>query len=149
MMASTKGGVFRRAARTGKARGLERGFTLIELMVVVAVVAILAAIAYPSFQDAVRKSKRGQVKADMVEYAQMAERHFSVANSYTDFDLPRTFSPREGGTVRYQLVLAKTATTFTITAEAQGDQEKDRCGDLSLDQTGRKDNTEGELSDCW
>lgn len=150
MMASTKGGVFRRAMRAGEARGSEGGFTLIELMVVVAVVAILAAIAYPSFQDAVRKSKRGQAKADMVEYAQLAERFHSVQNTYVGFDLPEDFSPREGGTIRYNLTFDDaTANEFTINAQAAGDQAKDRCGDLSLNQAGVKTNSKGELSDCW
>jgi len=117
----------------------------------VAVVAILAAVAYPSFQDAVRKSRRGQAKADMVEYAQLAERFHSVQNSYVGFDLPEDVSPREGGaTVRYNLTLDDvTANEFTINAEAVGDQEKDHCGDLSLNQAGEKDSSDGELSDCW
>ncbi|MDW7601742.1 prepilin-type N-terminal cleavage/methylation domain-containing protein, partial [Stenotrophomonas maltophilia] len=57
---------------------LARGFTLIELMIVVAVVAILAAIAYPSYSEHVRKSRRAQAKADLVEYAQLAERFHTV-----------------------------------------------------------------------
>ena len=58
------------------------GFTLIELMIVVAVVAILAAIAVPSYQEQVRKSRRAQAKADIVEYVQMAERFFTVNNTF-------------------------------------------------------------------
>ena len=146
MMANTKGGVFQNTPRAGSARGFEGGFTLIELMVVVAVVAILAAIAYPSFQDAVRKSKRGQAKADMVEYAQLAERWHSVQNSYVGFELPEDVSPREDGAPqsRYNLTLDDvTANEFTINAEAVGDQEEDRCGDLSLNQAGEKTNSEG------
>ncbi|MCW5566993.1 MAG: prepilin-type N-terminal cleavage/methylation domain-containing protein, partial [Dokdonella sp.] len=50
--------------------GRVRGFTLIELMITVAIIAIIVAIAVPSYQDSVRKSRRGQVKADITELAQ-------------------------------------------------------------------------------
>ncbi|WP_454831864.1 type IV pilin protein [Pseudoxanthomonas wuyuanensis] len=127
------------------------GFTLIELMIVVAVVAILAAVAYPSYQEQVRKSRRAQAKADIVEYAQLAERFFTVNNTYVGFDngLPIQ-SPREAGaTAHYGLNFATTQSTFTITANAQGGQAEDKCGNLSLTQSGVKGNSAGELKDCW
>src|SRR5690554_6217446 len=78
----------------------QTGFTLIELMVVVAVVAILAAIAIPSYQEQVRKSRRGQAQADLVELAQRAERSHTVNNTYAEFwdDVPtdHRVSPRTG-----------------------------------------------------
>ena len=104
------------------------GFTLIELMIVVAAVAILAAIAVPSYNDAVRKSRRGQAKADLVECAQTAERHHTSFNSYATFTLPVNSSPREAGaTARYTLALnpAPGQSTFTITATALNDQAND------------------------
>ena len=54
-----------------------RGFTLIELMIVVAVIAVLAAIAYPSYQDSVRKGRRGEAKSELVTLAQARERCFT------------------------------------------------------------------------
>ena len=134
-------------------RRLGAGFTLIELMIVVAVVAILAAIAVPSYQEQVRKSRRAQAKADMVEYAQMAERYFTVNNTYVGFALPTTQSPREAGaTARYTLALnpAPTVSTFTITATTQGTQSSDRCGNLGVTNTGVKTKTGGApFSECW
>ena len=128
----------------------QSGFTLIELMIVVAVVAILAAIALPSYQDHIRKSRRAQVKADMMEYMQQAERLHTVRNSYEDFELPIDRSPREdGATARYALQAEVTQSTITITATAEPSQAEDRCGDLSLNQAGVKTNSKGELSDCW
>lgn len=133
--------------------GPAAGFTLIELMIVVAVVAILASIAVPSYQEQIRKSRRAQAKSDMVEYAQMAERYFTVNNTYVGFALPTTQSPREAGaTARYLLALnpAPGATTFTITATAQGPQGNDRCGNLSVTNTGAKGHTGSvPLSECW
>lgn len=131
----------------------QRGFTLIELMIVVAVVAILASIALPSYNEAMRKSRRAQAKADMVEYAQIAERHFTVQGSYVGFDARpdvRTVSPREGGTVRYRFNYAVTPTTFTITATPQGGQASDRCGTLTINQAQQKGRSGSAPPDeCW
>lgn len=131
------------------------GFTLIELMVVVAVIAILAAIAYPSYQDSVRKSRRAQAKADLVEYAAQAERYRTVNNSYNapapGFALPFTVSPREtGATAQYNLGIVTAADTFVITATPTGGQTADRCGTLSLSQAGVKTETgTATLAECW
>lgn len=130
------------------------GFTLIELMIVVAVVAILAAIAYPSYQEHIRKTRRAQAKADLVEYAQLAERYHTVNNSYEGFTLPASQSPREeGATAQYNLVLTvdkKTAASqFRITAEPTGAQAEDRCGKLSLDQASVKRHSKGDYKECW
>ena len=139
-----------------KSRGsLMGGFTLIELMIVVAVVAILAAIAYPSYQEQIRKSRRAQAKADLVEYAGMAERYHTTNNTYVGFALPAAQSPREAGaTAHYTLALnpAATQSAFTIAATAAtASQQADRCGNLGLNQAGVKtrSNTATALSDCW
>lgn len=135
---------------------LARGFTLIELMVVVAIVAILAAVAYPSYEDSIRKSRRGQAQADLVELATQAERFHTVNNTYAGFwdSLPdeRKVSPREGAEVAYQLDMEEvTSSTFTLVAEPQGRQLKDtRCLEMTLDQAGRKTEAgSGQTSDCW
>jgi len=126
------------------------GFTLIELMIVVAVIAVLTAIAYPAYTDSVRKSRRAQAKADLVEYASEAERWRTVNNSYTDFPLPYAKSPREATSpMHYELQLVKAANTFTITAVPQNDQTRDRCGTLSINNINLKTPNEGNLADCW
>lgn len=127
------------------------GFTLIELMIVVAVVAILTTIAYPAYQDAMRKSRRAQAKADLVEYAAMAERYRTVENKYTDFTLPFTQSPREAGaTARYTLTANMGARTFTITATPTSGQSADRCGTLTINHAGAKTKSGAAAqSECW
>ncbi|MEN1927571.1 type IV pilin protein [Luteimonas sp. MJ250] len=133
----------------------QRGFTLIELMIVVAVVAILAAIAYPAYNDSVRKSRRAQVKSDLVELAQRAERFHTSNNSYVGFwaTVPTShrISPRTGGTAAYSLTQVEAANSFTLSATPEGTQTKDtRCGTLSLSHTGQKtENGTGTLADCW
>ena len=127
------------------------GFTLIEVMIAVVVVAILCAVAYPSYADHIRKSRRAQAKADLVEYAALAERYHTVNNTYVGFTLPTTVSPREGGAAHYTLALnpAPSQSGFGITATANGPQARDVCGNLSINQANVKTNSAGTLSDCW
>jgi len=138
--------------RTSAGSRRARGFTLVELMVVVGVVAILAAVAYPNYTAQVRKSKRAQAKADLVEYAQLAERFHTVNNTYVGFTFPggadTINSPREGGTAAYTLGLETAQNTFTITATAGDNQSQDPCGNLSVNQANVK-TAGGELSECW
>jgi type IV pilus assembly protein PilE len=135
-----------------------RGFTLIELMIAVAIVGILTAIAYPSYADSVRKSKRGHAKAALVELAQRAERYRTVQGSYAGFwaTVPSSqrVSPRDGeGTAAYNLEFAanEANTGFTLSAVPQGAQTADtRCSTLTLDQAGQKSESgTGTVADCW
>ena len=128
------------------------GFTLIELMVVVAIIGILASIADPSYVDYVRKAKRSQAKADLVELAQLAERFHTVNNTYAGWTLPFSQSPRDGMS-HYGLALSDTgAAKFTLTATPAGDQAKDKCGTLTLNQAGVKGSGSGGTThdpDCF
>lgn len=131
-----------------------RGFTLIELVIVVAMVAILAAIALPSYQESVRKSRRGQAKADLLELVQMLERAYSTDRTYARYstlDAPFNQSPRDGE-ARYAITIENvTAATYTLTATPQGSQANDtRCGALRINQLGAKSITgTGVAADCW
>lgn len=135
-----------------------RGFTLIELMIVVAIIGVLAAIAYPSYTDSVRKGKRGQAKGALVELAQRAERHRTVQGSFDTFwsSVPtdQKRSPREG-TAAYTLTFTpnEANTGFTLSAVPQGAQTADtRCMTLTLADTGQKGVTggaTGTAADCW
>lgn len=133
-------------------RRTQRGFTLIELMIVVAVVAILAAVAYPSYTDSVRKGRRGQAKADLLEVTQLLERHRTVNRTYATFDMDDFASSPRTGTAHYNIVLAgANANGYTLTATPTGSQAQDtRCGALSIDQAGAKtiDGT-GSAERCW
>lgn len=118
------------------------GFTLIELMITVAIVAILAMIAMPSYQEQVRKARRSQAKADLLESVQAVERFYTVNRTYVGAALPFAESPRDtaAGTGYYALgfVAAPTATAYAIAAVPQNSQAGDRCGTLSIDNVGRK-----------
>lgn len=140
----------------------QHGFTLIELMIVVAIIAILAAIAYPSYREYIRRSDRADAKAALLENAQFLERNFTVSNSYIrdsagntidTSDLPRQTSPRNGG-AKYMITLdsdESSATTFTLVATPTGAATGDACGSFTLTNTGEKGVTGGTLSaeTCW
>lgn len=139
-----------------KARGPRKvlGFTLIELMITVAVIAVLSAIAYPSYTNQVRKSKRAAAKAEMVEYAQRAERWYTLNNSYTNFKFTENgatsiSSPRDGSKAMYTVTILPAARTFAITAVPAGDQAKDPCGTMSVNQAGVKTPANTSALDCW
>lgn len=126
-----------------------RGFTLIELMITVAVVAILAAVAIPSYQQHILKSRRAQAKADMAEVSQLMERYHTVQNTYVGYALPFTQSPREG-TARYTLALSnQTASAFTLTVTPNSTQSRDKCGTMTLDSVGRKTPDNATVAGCW
>ncbi|MDT8407349.1 MAG: type IV pilin protein [Methylococcales bacterium] len=140
-----------------------QGFTLIELMITVAIVGILAGIAYPSYQAHVLKSRRAIAKGDLLSLANALERHFTENNRYCGATsstcgagAPTIFatqSPLDGPTKYYDLkISALTASSYTIQAVpiAGSPQAKDSCGTLIFQHTGAKSISGSiALEQCW
>ncbi|WP_297528577.1 type IV pilin protein [Thiohalobacter sp.] len=138
-----------------------RGFTLIELMIVVAIVAILASLAYPSYRQHVLRTNRADCAAVMLEAASALERYYSANNSYAGAavganGIPST-CPKDaaatGGTPHYNLslVLSNGSLAYTLTATPTSSQSADACGNLTLTQTGVKGRSGSgkSVADCW
>lgn len=124
-----------------------RGFTLIELMITVAIIGILAVIAYPSYARQVQKSRRAQAKADLTELSQQLERQFTANRDYTGYTLAFAQSPRDG-TKAYDIAGEIAARTYKLTATVAGPQADDLCGNLTLDEKGVKTHSAGDDTNC-
>jgi len=96
----------------------ERGFTLIELMIVVAIVGILAAVAYPSYQDHVRKGNRAAAQAFMMEVAQRQQNYLLNKRKYAaSLSLLKVTAPDDVARVYQDLAITVVATPPSFTAE--------------------------------
>lgn len=140
----------------------QKAFTLIEVMIVVVIVAILAAVAVPSYQDSIRKTRRADAKEALTRIAALQERYFFTNNRYgTLKDLG--LSTTEGYTVIvpsqegfYNILLVDCGTTcFRAQANTTGAQASDtKCGSFTLNHVGQKtakasDNTTDTTDECW
>jgi type IV pilus assembly protein PilE len=130
-----------------------RGMSLIELMVVVAIVALLATIAVPSYRQFLLKSHRAEAKAALLNLAAAQEKFYLQNNTYTDdlttappggLGLPAT---TENGHFTVAIAAGANAAGFTATATAAGGQAQDtHCATFTINQAGARGATS---SDCW
>ena len=134
-----------------------RGFTLIELMITVAIVGILAAVAFPAYTEYIKRGDRASARAALLEAQQFMERYYAANSRYTT-DAAGTISPAlparlravPGQAPKYDLVLSAPAVgSYTLTATPRTADTK--CGNLTLLSLGTKGHTgtAATVNECW
>jgi type IV pilus assembly protein PilE len=136
------------------------GFTLVELMIAMTVLAVLASIALPAFYEQVARARRSDLQAALLEDAAYLQHYYSAHDAFMDTpppQLPAVRAPRAGA-ASYLIVLSvppADPTTFMLTAQRSGTMSADPCGDFTYDSLGRRDLVAGTFSSgrsalsCW
>jgi type IV pilus assembly protein PilE len=127
-----------------------KGFTLIELLIALACVALLATLAWPSYQSLILRSQRAQARASLLQAAHWFERAASANGSYPlATDVPASVLQIEGQ--RYKMTVASTAQSYTLSATPLGTQAADTCGILTVNHLGVRgaQGASQTAAQCW
>lgn len=136
-------------------RKLNKGVTLVELIVVMLVIGILAAIAVPGYRNYVIRANRAEAKATLLSAAAGLEKCYTRFNAYDDenCEIAETLADEGIATEHgnYVVTAVVERNTFDLTATPQGGQVKDAaCANLTLDHTNTKDTSgTSRKEDCW
>lgn len=131
---------------------------MIELMIVVTVVGILSAIAYPSYTEYVRRGHRADARAGLLQAQQWLERAATATGVYPTAALPTALTWASDTNKRYTIALTSPTTTsyiLTATPKDPGPQANDKCGTYTLSNTGlrgangKTSGQSGYDTDCW
>lgn len=135
-----------------------KGFSLIEIMVVVAIIGILAGVAYPSYLNSVRKTNRSDAKVELNNVAQRLQRCFTAYSAYNNANcgVYKQLSEGDAEIITPEGYYAVTisdasATAYTLTATpiAGSPQVGDKCGAITMTSTGIRGATGGTVEQCW
>ncbi len=132
---------------------ISAGFTLLEMLIVIAILAIISVLAYAIYLPQVLKSHRNDVQAEMAAIAQQFERCRTRSNAFNECGLADSFDGELSERERYQFEVSEGDREFSIRAVPQstGNQTRDKCQTLTLNHLGVRDTTADGLNaaDCW
>lgn len=126
-----------------------RGFTLIELVIVIVIIGILAGIAMPMYSDYIKKASRQAAQSELLEFAALQERIYTNSNSYA-FDVKKAYDGTSTGGLgrpsgqtkdgKYNLALSNVAVSqsYTLTATPVAGSSQAGDGNLSIDQSNKR-----------
>ena len=126
------------------------GFTLIEVIVAMACVAVLVTVAWPSYQSLVERSRRAQARTALLQAAHWLERAASANGSYpASTDIPASVLQVEGQ--RYQIQVSSYPQSYTLSAVPIGPQSADACGTFTLNHLGVRgvQGASQSAAQCW
>jgi len=140
----------------------QQGFTLIELIIVIAIVGILTSIALPMYRDYVIRANRTEAKAALAAVALAQERFYSANNTYTSniaslgsMTVVKSTGETDGGYYSISIALQSSGNAYTLSAtpQAKAGQASDNCKILTLTNTGLKNvsgaNSGYTAANCW
>jgi len=127
----------------------EAGFTLIELMIIVVIIAIISMFANSMYSKSVQKSRRAEGKALLLEAAALQERRIADTGAYTTNMTELGYANPADSENGYYVLTGSATNGFTLTVTAQGDAQggDTQCGTMSINALGQKSSTTS--SDCW
>lgn len=126
----------------------QKGFTLIEMMIVVTVLAIISAIAYPSYTKYVLRGKRAEGRAALLDAAAREERYYSDTNQYAALATALIDNNSENGHYNLSIALGANNQSYTLTATPNFDDPD--CGQLTYTNAGAKGKSgTSSVADCW
>ena len=135
-----------------KKPGRSSGFTLIELMIVIAILAILLGMALPSYRDYVVRSNRTEALDILLATAGCQERTYTKLNQY-DVTRCNIGSTTNNGYYVITMATSNANQNFTLTATPQSGQTEDSCGNLTLTDQGIRGSSKTadtkKVADCW
>jgi type IV pilus assembly protein PilE len=143
-----------------RSRPARRGFTLIELMIALAALAVLAVVALPTFFEGIARARRTEMQAALLDDAGYMQHYYASHDAFTGTPPPRLPSARtpRTGAANYLITLSvpsADATSFVLTAQRTGAMASDPCGDFTYDSLGRRDLAAGtatrgrDADSCW
>lgn len=132
-----------------------RAFTLLEMLVVLVILGIMASIALPAYDGHVRRARRAEARAALLQAAHRMEQHATATGAYPANELAQALPDVPSGTYRLSREPPSNETDagirFILRATPQGGQAQDPCGTFTLSSTGERGllDNKAKVADCW